>query len=288
MGFSNIKKEAYEPKKVELINLMLQNAVKLNQPRLYEIYVNDLLVVSKTDDLSQFESFQEFIDEETNLVKFFVYRYHQTNADKFFLYITPESLAEAKSQELSGVVAKTKTESVLKEQWEKDKHYEALKEENAALRAQSNIDDKALAKAAKENRMIRERMDVKFKDRVSMFLDGVAQSEFVKKNFAGVDVIKDLFKNEPEENLSGEEQPPESDEDYEEIHQRVLTIEEEKHLLLLKDIKAKVGTTHLASIMYLLDLFASNPNSIDSAIKVVKNYIAQKPRIIPEAETEIN
>ena len=126
--------------------------------------------------------------------------------------------------------------------------------------------------------MIRERLDVKFKDRVAMFLDGIVQSDFVKKNFPGAEVIKDLVKKESEENISGMDDAEEviEEEDIEEISSRTLTIEEERHLLLLKDIKAKVGTTHLASIMYLLDLFAAHPGVIDSAIKVVKNRIVEK------------
>ncbi len=287
MGHTSVKHDRYEPKIVATILLLLTNAQKLNQPRLFEVYVNDLAVVPKTDDISQFEEYQDYINEETTIIKFFVYHYNQKSSDKFFLHISPDSLQEAKNRELTGLIP-LKNENELKEKWERDQHYEAVKAENIELRAQIDINEKALAKAAKENRMIRERMDVKFKDRVAMFLDGISQSEFVKKNFPNADVVKDFFKNEPEENLSGADDTQEvvDEDDIEEINQRTLSIEEEKHLLLLKDIKAKVGTTHLASIMYLLDLFASNPNSIESAIKVVKNYIARKPQSLPDLETD--
>ncbi len=287
MGHTSVKHDRYEPKIVATILLLLTNAQKLNQPRLFEVYVNDLAVVPKTDDISQFEEYQDYINEETTIIKFFVYHYNQKSSDKFFLHISPDSLQEAKNRELTGLIP-LKNENELKEKWERDQHYEAVKAENIELRAQIDINEKALAKTAKENRMIRERMDVKFKDRVAMFLDGISQSEFVKKNFPNADVVKDFFKNEPEENLSGADDTQEvvDEDDIEEINQRTLSIEEEKHLLLLKDIKAKVGTTHLASIMYLLDLFASNPNSIESAIKVVKNYIARKPQSLPDLETD--
>ena len=288
MGYTSIKHEKYEPKVVATILLMLTNAQKINQPRLFEVYVNDLAVVPKTEDIAQLDDYQDYINEETTIIKFFVYHYNQKSSDKFFLHVSPESFQEAKNRELSGITP-VKIESELKEKWEKDNHYQALKEENVELRAQIEINEKALAKAAKENRQIRERMDVKFKDRVSMFLDGLAQSEFVKKNFPGAEVMKDFFTNKAEENLSGNDDDDSvvEEEEIDEINQRTLTIEEEKHLLLLKDIKAKVGTTHLASIMYLLDLFATNPNSIESAIKVVKNYIARKPQTVPDTETEV-
>ncbi|MDP1801868.1 MAG: hypothetical protein Q8L81_10980 [Bacteroidota bacterium] len=287
MGHTSVKHEKYEPKIVATILLLLTNAQKINQPRLFEVYVNDLAVVPKTDDIAQLDDYQDYINEETTIIKIFVYHYNQKSSDKFFLHISPESLQEAKNRELSGITP-VRTENDLREKWEKDKDYEALKEENTELRAQIDINEKALAKAAKENRMIRERMDVKFKDRVSMFLDGIVQSEFVKKNFPGAEVLKDFVKKESEGNLSGDDNDEEvlEEEEIEEINQRTLTIEEEKHLLLLKDIKAKVGTTHLASIMYLLDLFATNPNSIESAIKVVKNYIARKPQTVPDIETD--
>ncbi|MBL7911647.1 MAG: hypothetical protein JNJ41_11375 [Bacteroidia bacterium] len=291
MGYTSIKHEKYEPKVVATILLMLTNAQKINQPRLFEVYVNELAVVPKTDDIAQLDDYQDYINEETTIIKIFVYHYNQKSSDKFFLHISPETLQEAKNRELSGIVP-VKTESELKEKWEKDRHYEALKEENLQLRTQLEIEKEAALKAARETKLIREKRDREFKQKAADALEGILESEYVKKNLPLAGIIKQFFGGQafnPDENLSGDGNPDEvvEEEEIEEINQRTLTIEEEKHLLLLKDIKAKVGTTHLASIMYLLDLFATNPNSIESAIKVVKNYIARKPQTVPDTETEV-
>jgi len=289
MGHSSVRHEKYEPKIVDTIEMVLKNALRLNQPRFYEVLVNDLVVVPKTDDVEQLDEYENFITEDTSIVKIFVYHYNQKSSDKYFLHISPDSLAQAKTRELSGVVPIAKNEDELKEKWEKDNHYLALIEENRQLLTDIEVLEETVAKAVKENKCIREKRDKEFKQKAADALEGILESDYVKKNLPLANIIKDFFggaKIVPEENLSGTEDDDEDDEEVEEIHQRVLSIEEEKHLLLLKDIKAKVGTTHLASIMYLLDLFATNPSSIESAIKVVKNYIARKPRSVPDLETE--
>lgn len=296
MGYTSIKNESYEAKKIEVIHLILKNAFKLNQPRFYEIHVNDLTVVPKTDDLEQFEDFQDFITEETTVVKIFVYHYNQKSSDKYFLYVSPELLTQAKTREL-GMVPLAKNEEELREKWEKDNHYTSLIEENRDLATQLEVANKALVKADKENKRIRNNRDKEFKQKVGDTLEGILESEYVKKNFPLAGVIKEWLggsKAPAEENLSGQEDEEEEEQETEDaeieiVHQRVLSTEEEKYLLLIKDIKSKVGTTNLASIMYLLDLFTTNPASIDSAIKVVKNYITRKPKPVNEtdAETEI-
>ncbi len=292
MGYTSIKHEKYEPKVVATILLMLTNAQKINQPRLFEVYVNDLAVVPKTDDIAQLDDYQDYINEETTIIKFFVYHYNQKSSDKFFLHVNPDSLQEAKNRELSGITP-VKIESELKQKWEKDNHYELLKDENLDLRSKLDISERAVQKSVKEIKRIREGRDREVKEKIGTALEGILESEYVKKNLPLIGIIKQFFggaTTSSDEDLSGtntEEETIHDDEEIEEINQRTLTIEEEKHLLLLKDIKAKVGTTHLASIMYLLDLFATNPNSIESAIKVVKNYIARRPQSVPDVETEV-
>lgn len=291
MGHTSVKHEKYEPKIMAMILMILQNAEKLNQPRFFEIYVNDLMVVPKTNDIQQLESYQDYINQETTLITIFVYHYNQKSSDKYFLHITPESLQQAKAKELGGLAVNTMDEDALREKWERDKHYEALIEENRELITEVEVLEKALEKAEKEIELVRQNRDKSFTEKVSQIVDGVSQSGLIKKLIPGIDGVKEFFnggENGVEGNLSGrqENEDDEQEEDIQDITQRVLTTEEEKHLLLLKDIKSKIGSVNLASIMFLLDLLSTSPSSIDAAIKIVKNQIAKKQALFPEATNQ--
>ena len=61
MGHSSVRHEKYEPKIVDTIEMVLKNALRLNQPRFYEVLVNDLVVVPKTDDVEQLDEYENFI-----------------------------------------------------------------------------------------------------------------------------------------------------------------------------------------------------------------------------------
>ena len=296
MGHTSVKHEKYEPKIMAMILMILQNAAKLNQPRFFEIYVNHLMVVPKTYDIEQLESYQDYINEETTLITIYVYHYNQKSSDKYFLHITPESLQQAKAKELGGLAVNTMDEDALREKWERDKHYEALIEENRELTTEVEVLEKALEKAEKEIELVRQNRDKSFTEKVGQIVDGVSQSGLIKKLIPGIDGMKEFFnggENGAEGNLSGrQEEDEEQEEDIQDITQRVLSTEEEKHLLLLKDIKTKIGSVNLASIMFLLDLLSTSPSSIDAAIKIVKNQIAKKQALFPDAtgqeESEFN
>ncbi len=112
MNFVNTSKQLYNPTKIDLLHKLLLNSAKNNRPLSYEIHVNDFTVIHKTNDHELFESFSEFIDETSDIVKIFIYRYNLNVSDKYFFYINEGLLMSHtnKNNGVSGIEQKAEIE----------------------------------------------------------------------------------------------------------------------------------------------------------------------------------
>jgi hypothetical protein len=87
------KIEKYNPDKIELIKQSLQQLIDAGQPRYYEIQVDGLKMVGKTTDLTRFESYEPFLSDETDEIKFMLYQGNSHKYDSFTHYLKEDSYA---------------------------------------------------------------------------------------------------------------------------------------------------------------------------------------------------
>ncbi len=65
--------EKYSAAGINKIKRLLDNAAQTQQPRYYEIFVDHLKVVPRTTDLSQFDNYEDFVDDATEQVRVLLY-----------------------------------------------------------------------------------------------------------------------------------------------------------------------------------------------------------------------
>ncbi len=68
-----VTNEKYDQFKIERLKNFLEDMAAKNQPRPYEIYVDNLKVVPKTDDANEFDSYERYMDENTEKVRVVIY-----------------------------------------------------------------------------------------------------------------------------------------------------------------------------------------------------------------------
>lgn len=66
-------KEKFDQNKIDRIHFYLINEAQKNAPRYYEIYVDNLKVVPKTNDVNEFDSYQQYITEGVRELKILIY-----------------------------------------------------------------------------------------------------------------------------------------------------------------------------------------------------------------------
>lgn len=65
--------EDYNPQKIEIVKRMLDKQAEKGTPMAYEIFVDNFKVVMKTTDLTEFDSFEELVNNQTKYIRINVY-----------------------------------------------------------------------------------------------------------------------------------------------------------------------------------------------------------------------
>jgi hypothetical protein len=126
----SIVNEKYSPNRINMLHQMLVNDASQGQPRDYEIKVDELKVVQRTDDPERFFQHEEFVQPDTQCIIINIFDGSSRRCTKYQLYFG-EVKPNKETQTLSGV-ENTIKEKITNErrQWE----YEQIKKENEELK----------------------------------------------------------------------------------------------------------------------------------------------------------
>ena len=294
MRVCQLKKELYEPKKIEAVYQNIVARSNTENPQFYEIRVDDFVVVEKTSDPERFMSYSDFVDATTKNIGIYLF-YSKTNAsDKFYFFLDVNSFSSLSG--LKGIEQHYNTEEqekTQKDKWRKDLHYESLIEENQALKKQIEEYETTIELMEEEKDTIKSNRDLGVESVFGLFVNGVAKSEFVKNNFPQFTELagfgKENQNTEPKQESSNNtfkrkgtsakdiEDVNIDEEETEDAESEDLSDEDKAHIGFMREIKSRVGAVELKNVIHLLDMVTANPQSIHFAIKQVSNYLKQKP-----------
>jgi hypothetical protein len=120
--------EKYSQQKIDNLYNFLQSSKEQGEAEDYEIFVDAFKVVKRTNDLTRFESYSNFIQPETKTLTIVIYDGTSPRNTKHIF-----SIKEDSTNGLSGVDVDTRIEDKIrleKEKWETD----LLKKENEKLK----------------------------------------------------------------------------------------------------------------------------------------------------------
>ena len=80
---TNSRTEKYNPERIELIKLNLEQHAEAGNPREYEIQVDGLKAVWRTSDVKQFDNYQFYITDEAEKMKILLYQGTSHKYDSF-------------------------------------------------------------------------------------------------------------------------------------------------------------------------------------------------------------
>lgn len=65
--------QTYSAERITMLKQTLLNSAEASKPRDYEIRVDDMKVVPRTNDTEQFDNYEEFVTEETKKIIVLIY-----------------------------------------------------------------------------------------------------------------------------------------------------------------------------------------------------------------------
>ena len=125
----SVNKMPYNSEKVALLKQLLLNSKENGKPIDYEIRVDAMRAVPRTNDPEQFDRHEDFIDADTGSVTILLYEGASRNNNRHIFLMKDEPKSEPKNKPLSGIeVDKMVNEKV--EEIKQQMKYDQLKKEN--------------------------------------------------------------------------------------------------------------------------------------------------------------
>lgn len=105
-----IKIMEYDPLKVSKIRHLLEEMAAKGQARQYEVFVDNLKVVARTEDVSEFDSFDYYMDEDTEKLRILLYNSASSPRNDQYCFLLKSKMKSGQSLsglgDLEGIVEK--------------------------------------------------------------------------------------------------------------------------------------------------------------------------------------
>lgn len=96
-------KTKYDPLKIDKLKHLISSSHQKGTPRDYEIFVDEMRVVDRTSDPEEFDSYQDYIDDDTRYIRFILYYTQSSPRNEQFIYELQSARSFGTNSELSGV-----------------------------------------------------------------------------------------------------------------------------------------------------------------------------------------
>jgi hypothetical protein len=150
-----ITSETYDQLKIDKLKLYLQTQADRNAARYYEIYVDNLKAVHKTSDIQEFDSYEDYMTEDTDRIRILVYSTNpQSPRNDQYVYRMKkqeEQKTIVQQQGLSGIEIENRMEEKLqthRERWEHEALVKELEQTKQQLKESEEYAEKLVAELA--------------------------------------------------------------------------------------------------------------------------------------------
>lgn len=260
--------EKYSEQKIDNLYNYLQNSKEQGEAEDYEIFVDAFKVVKRTNDLSRFESYSNFIQPDTKTLTIVIYDGSSPRNTKHIF-----AIKEDITNGLSGIDVDTRIEEKLrteKEKWETEllkKENDKLKEDLAEAEAYiEQLEDDAEKIKDKKFRL----GDVNMGELASVVVEG-----FVRRNpqllakLPGGEALAGVIE---QDNIEREQalldKSPEPEVTFKKSNNTGSLNEEDKSYLdFIKSLKNKFDEGQMTSVMLILDTLAKQPEHIENTLQ---------------------
>jgi hypothetical protein len=147
-----ITSETYDQLKIDKLKLYLQTQADRNAARFYEIYVDNLKAVHKTNDIQEFDSYEDYMTEDTERIRILVYTTSSSSPrnDQYVYRMKKQEEQKTIVQQrgLSGIELENRMEEKLqthRERWEHEALVKELEETKQQLKESEEYAEKLAA-----------------------------------------------------------------------------------------------------------------------------------------------
>ncbi|HTB31732.1 MAG TPA: hypothetical protein VK808_06885 [Bacteroidia bacterium] len=271
--------EPYEDVKVNTIKKLLEMLAQQGKPSHYKINMNNLEVVSKTNDLQKFDTYKNFL-ESSGILEITIYgpsNSPRIKSKRVFI-LSDDSAKLTKPQELNGLETETKIEERLMKHFEGERVKTLLAETLIKLHdAEEYIEELQgiVEKQAGEKIVLSKERNLEDKNLGAIF-SGIAEgiirnnTKFIAsipgaENLAGL-IDKD---SRDKANRTTEEPSSATETTFTEMPPE-LSADDKKAIEFFKGMKEELGEENSKGLMLIMEHLSENQNDIKTVVKLLE------------------
>jgi len=264
-----VSNEPYDQLKIERLKHYLEDMASKGEAKPFEIFVDNLKVVSKTEDPKHFESFEYYMNEDTQKIRILIYNSAAGNRNDQYCFM----LTSAKQQHGPGL---GEIDNIIKEKLaERDREHETarLKEELEKTKLQ-------LEEAEEYSEQLREQLEAQkasggkmhWGDLASYALEGIVRRnpQILQKLPYG-EVLAGIIEqdNEEKKQLTGTP-PQESTASFSKTNnQPALSQEQLQYVTTLQQLESAFDQSQLDTVMGVLQHFIQQPATLKTVAELL-------------------
>ncbi|TRU49817.1 MAG: hypothetical protein EWV91_07030 [Microcystis aeruginosa Ma_QC_Ca_00000000_S207] len=286
-----INTQKYDPQKIERLKQFLEKQAAKGQARYYEIYVDNLKAVPRTTDITDFDSYTEFLDEQTEKIKVKIYSTSPTSAHHDLHVFIMHVAEQAKEQGLSGIEIKSeinKEVSLARERWEAEQVKKELGETQKQLEQAEQYIEKLEGKL-EEASSKRKLGDVQWGEVASIALEGVMRrNAHLLAAIPGAEGLAGVIQQDTLQkmNAAASESQAETETSFKKKEQRPeLSEQQQEYLRFLEQLEERFEPQEMQQVMHILNSLAADAALIEPVAALLEKQPQQttmKEEVTPQ------
>jgi hypothetical protein len=274
----SIERFPYSSEQSGHLRQLIQNNAKAGKPLDYEILVDKLRVVPRTNNADQFDEYEGFVTEDTISVTIIIY---QGNSNKNSRYIfTLKEEPQTGSPPLSGIdVEKIVTEKLEKQKREIE--YNMVVKEKIEIKAQLDEAEEYIEQLEDKIQEVvnsKGKLSQQWGELASVVLEGIIRRNAHKiAKVPGAEALAGIFADEtPDKTTSESENTTENEVTYSRVAQeeepKAISDEDQTKINFVNHIQDNLKDTEFVQIMNIISFLLENPQTLEFTIEFLQDW----------------
>lgn len=281
-----IQFDNFDQNKIDRLKNHLTAMANKGQAKHYEVFVDALKAVPKTDEVSDFESYEDYLNADTEQIKIIIYNSASSpRNDQFVFLMKARNREEATDLGLSGLPIKKFSQSSISEWREEKKHkgeqyYEInrlkseLRDVKDELKEKEDYIDELedlVEKARKNGNKIG---GIHLGDVLSVAMEGIVRrNTHLISKVPGATGLAGIIEQDNLRLEKGQQTEPESEVSFkkkETAYHPELTEQEKAFNQLFKELEKQFSENEMGLIMEVLDAFCKDKTQLQPVLELLQ------------------
>jgi hypothetical protein len=268
-----VTNDVYDQLKIDKLKHFLEAQAERGQGKPFEIFVDNLKVVSKTEDPKEFDSYEFYLNEDTEKVRILIYNSNLSPRNDQYCFMVQKHKAEKPLNGLGDI------EGIIQEKLAaRDREHEMnkLREELETVREELTETEQYAQGLEKE---IENLKDNKFKlgninigELASVALEGIVRrNPQMLTKLPGGEALAGIIEqdNRDKEKVLAQPSTPESQVSFEKASGSEITDEEKRHLAYLRKLEQSFNKEQAEMFNSVLGAMVEEPSIIPTLVEFI-------------------